>query len=149
MAMAGPNYQHFMELTNDVQKLSVLETPPSTDPGMYIPTASGYSQQQPINEFVDFFNNQQQVDMKNNMNQFSTNPQTPSSIPDIILTADDGSDQALQRMLGLSNDFDCFSADDFKEGLGKLDDNMIRLLSDNGAMDQLADPATEEHLKKV
>jgi len=65
------------------------------------------------------------------------------------LAADDGSDQALQRMLGLSNDFDCFSADDFKEGLGKLDDNMIRLLSDNGAMDQLADPATEEHLKKV
>jgi len=87
MAMAGPNYQHFMELTNDVQKLSVLETPPSTDPGMYIPTASGYNQQQPINEFVDFFNNQQQIDMKNNMNQFSnTNPQTPSSIPDIILT---------------------------------------------------------------
>jgi hypothetical protein len=127
MAMAGPNYQHFMELTNDVQKLSV-----------------------PINEFVDFFNNQQQIDMKNNMNQFSnTNPQTPSSIPDIILTADDGSDQALQRMLGLSNDFDCFSAEDFRDGLGKLDDNMIRLLSDNGAMDQLADPATEEHLKKV
>merc|ERR1712109_341939 len=123
--MAGQNYQHFMELTNDVQKLSV-----------------------PINEFVDFFNNQQQIDMKNNMNQFpnqvsSTNPQTPSSIPDIILTADDGSDQAIQRMLGLSNDFDCFSAEDFKEGLGKLDDNMIRLLSDNGAMDQLADPATE------
>ena len=92
--------------------------------------------------------------MKNNMNQFSnpissTNPQTPSSIPDIILTADDGSDRALQRMLGLSNDFDCFSAQDFKEGLGQLDDNMIRLLSDNGAMDQLADPATEEHLKKV
>jgi len=155
MAMAGQNYQHFMELTNDVQKLSVLETPPSTDQGMYIPTASGgYNQQQPINEFVDFFNNQQQIDMKNNMNQFpnqvsSTNPQTPSSIPDIILTADDGSDQAIQRMLGLSNDFDCFSAEDFKEGLGKLDDNMIRLLSDNGAMDQLADPATEEHLKKV
>jgi len=150
MAMAGPNYQHFMELTNDVQKLSVLETQPSTDPGRYIPTASGYNQQQPINEFVDFFNNQQQIDMKNNMNQFSnTNPQTPSSIPDIILTADDGSDQALQRMLGLSNDFDCFSAEDFREGLGKLDDNMIRLLSDNGAMDQLADPATEEHLKKV
>jgi hypothetical protein len=24
MAMAGPNYQHFMELTNDVQKLSVV-----------------------------------------------------------------------------------------------------------------------------
>ena len=45
------------------------------------------------------------MDMKNNMNQFSnpissTNPQTPSSIPDIILTADDGSDRALQRMLG-------------------------------------------------
>ena len=44
---------------------------------------------QPINEFVDFFNNQQQIDMKNNMNQFSnTNPQTPSSIPDIILTGE-------------------------------------------------------------
>ena len=25
----------------------------------------------------------------------------------------------------------------------------FRLLSDNGGMDQLADPATEEHLKKV
>jgi len=105
MAMAGPNYQHFTELTNDVQKLSVLETPPNNGQGMptFIPTAS---QQQPaINEFVEFFNNQQQMDMKNNMNQFSnpissTNPQTPSSIPDIILTADDGSDRALQRMLG-------------------------------------------------
>ena len=42
------------------------------------------------------------------------------------ISADDGSDQALQRMLGLSNDFDCFSAEDFREGLGKLDDNMIR-----------------------
>jgi hypothetical protein len=47
---------------------------------------------QPINEFVDFFNNQQQIDMKNNMNQFSnTNPQTPSSIPDIILTGENSS----------------------------------------------------------
>ena len=59
MAMAGPNYQHFTELTNDVQKLSVLETPPNSGQGMppgFIPTAS---QQQPaINEFVDFFNNQ-------------------------------------------------------------------------------------------
>ena len=110
---------------------------------------------QPINEFVDFFNNQQQIDAKNSINQFSNqqisspNPQTPSSIPDIILTgnkelwkrlsnwgstildlfeflAEDGSDQALQRMLGLSNDFDCFSTEDFKEGLGKLDDNMFR-----------------------
>ena len=44
--------------------------------------------------------------------------------------------------------FDCFSAQDFKEGLGQLDDNMMRLL-ENGAIDQLADPATEEHLKKV
>ena len=96
------------------------------------------------------------MDMKNHMNQFSnpissTTPQTPSSIPDIILTAEDGSDRALQRMLGLSNDqmnFDCFSAQDFKEGLGQLDDNMMRLL-ENGAIDQLADPATEEHLKKV
>ena len=52
-------------------------------------------------------------------------------------------------ILGLSNDFDCFSAQDFKEGLGQLDDNMMRLLSDNGAMDHIADPATEEHLKKV
>ena len=40
MAMAGPNYQHFTELTNDVQKLSVLETPPSTGQGMptFIPS---------------------------------------------------------------------------------------------------------------
>jgi len=144
-----------MDLTKDVQKLSVLETPPASEQRMYIPTTSGYNRQQPINEFVDFFNNQQQIDAKNSINQFSNqqisspNPQTPSSIPDIILTAEDGSDQALQRMLGLSNDFDCFSTEDFKEGLGKLDDNMFRLLSDNGAMDQLADPATEEHLKKV
>jgi hypothetical protein len=30
-------------------------------------------------------------------------------------------------MLGMSNnDFDCFSTEDFKEGLGKLDDNLIR-----------------------
>lgn len=43
-----------------------------------------------------------------------------------LISADDGSDQALQRMLGLSNDFDCFSTEDFKEGLGKLDDNMFR-----------------------
>ena len=72
-----------------------------------------------------------------------------------------------------TNEFDCFSAEDFKEGLGKLDDTMIRyvllrklvfflsfffkfffityrLLSDNNPMDQqLADPATEEHLKNV
>lgn len=45
---------------------------------------------QPINEF-DFFNNHHQIDAKNNVNQFanqvsSPNPQTPSSIPDIILT---------------------------------------------------------------
>ena len=83
-------------------------------------------------------------------------------------SADDGSDQALQRMLGqINNDnLDCFLDGDLKEGLGKLDDNMMRynlladfcwhitqplffhrlLSSDN---DQLADAATEEHLKKV
>jgi len=127
MALAGQNYQHFMDLTNEVQKMTV-----------------------PINEFVEFINNQQQLDSKNNYHE--TNPQTPSSIPEIILTgADDGSDQALQRMLGINNDnLDCFLDGDLKEGLGKLDDNMMRLLSsDNGTMDQLADPATEEHLKKV
>ena len=102
---------------------------------------------QPINEFVEFINNQQQLDSKNNYPE--TNPQTPSSIPEIILTggeilpvrglviftetfrtfsADDGSDQALQRMLGqINNDnLDCFLDGDLKEGLGKLDDNMMR-----------------------
>lgn len=39
---------------------------------------------QPINEFVEFINNQQQLDSKNNYHE--TNPQTPSSIPEIILT---------------------------------------------------------------
>ena len=103
---------------------------------------------QPINEFVEFINNQQQLDSKNNYHE--TNPQTPSSIPEIILTggkfvlprlrdykdkcsgyfaADDGSDQALQRMLGINNDnLDCFLDGDLKEGLGKLDDNMMRLV---------------------
>ena len=47
----------------------------------------------------NFLNSKQQMDMKNHMNQFSnpissTTPQTPSSIPDIILTADDGSDRS-------------------------------------------------------
>ena len=43
--------------------------------------------------------------------------------------ADDGSDQALQRMLGINNDnLDCFLDGDLKEGLGKLDDNMMRLI---------------------
>lgn len=43
-------------------------------------------------------------------------------------SADDGSDQALQRMLGqINNDnLDCFLDGDLKEGLGKLDDNMMR-----------------------
>lgn len=124
MALAGPN-QHFMDLTNEVQKMSV-----------------------PIESVFDFINNQQQLDSKNNYQE--PNPQTPSSIPDIILTADDGSDQAIQRMLGMNNDLELnFLEGDLKEGLGKLDDNMMRLLSDNGTMDQLADPATEEHLKKV
>jgi len=148
MALAGQNYQHFMDLTNEVQKMTVLENP--NEQGMYISTTSGFQTQQPINEFVEFINNQQQLDSKNNYHE--TNPQTPSSIPEIILTgADDGSDQALQRMLGINNDnLDCFLDGDLKEGLGKLDDNMMRLLSsDNGTMDQLADPATEEHLKKV
>lgn len=43
-----------------------------------------------------------------------------------VVSADEGSDQAFHTMIGMSNDFDCFSAEDFKEGLGKLDDNMIR-----------------------
>ena len=34
MAMAGPNYQHFTELTNDVQKLTMLETQPNSGQGM-------------------------------------------------------------------------------------------------------------------
>ena len=45
-------------------------------------------------------------------------------------SADDGSDQALQRMLGqINNDnLECFLDGDLnlKEGLGKLDDNMMR-----------------------
>ncbi len=45
---------------------------------------------------------------------------------------DAGTDQALQKVLGISNnmsyDLDCFSTDEFKEGLGKLDDTMIRYL---------------------
>lgn len=53
---------------------------------------------------------------------------------DSFSTADDGSDQAFQTMIGMSNDFDCFSAEDFKEGLGKLDDTMIRLDSEYDAM---------------
>ena len=48
--------------------------------------------------------------------------------------ADDGSigsNEELQKVLGeaMSQDFDCFSAEDFKEGLGplgKLDDTMMR-----------------------
>ena len=45
------------------------------------------------------------------------------------LSADDGSDQALQRMLGINNDnLDCFLDGDLKEGLGKLDDNMMRYI---------------------
>ena len=46
---------------------------------------------------------------------------------EIIILADDGSDEELQKVLAMStNEFDCFSAEDFKEGLGKLDDTMIR-----------------------
>ena len=52
----------------------------------------------------------------------------------IIFLADDGSigsNEELQKVLGeaMSQDFDCFSAEDFKEGLGplgKLDDTMMR-----------------------
>merc|ERR1712107_508720 len=90
----------------------------------------------------DYNNTDYHMDVKYSNHQ---NPQTPSSIPNIILTADDGSDEELQKVLAMStNEFDCFSAEDFKEGLGKLDDTMIRLLSDNNPMDQqLADPATE------
>ena len=45
----------------------------------------------------------------------------------MINLADDGSDEELQKVLAMStNEFDCFSAEDFKEGLGKLDDTMIR-----------------------
>ena len=45
----------------------------------------------------------------------------------MIISADDGSDEELQKVLAMStNEFDCFSAEDFKEGLGKLDDTMIR-----------------------
>ena len=51
-----------------------------------------------------------------------------------IFLADDGSigsNEELQKVLGeaMSQDFDCFSAEDFKEGLGplgKLDDTMMR-----------------------
>ena len=47
-------------------------------------------------------------------------------------SADDGSDQALQRMLGqINNDnLECFLDGDLnlKEGLGKLDDNMMRYI---------------------
>ena len=38
-----------------------------------------------------------------------------------LLTADDGS-----AMLGMNNDFESIFDGDLKEGLGKLDDNMMR-----------------------
>jgi hypothetical protein len=103
---------------------------------------------QPINDVVDY-------PMANSNQYTNHNPQTPSSIPNIILTADDGSigsDEELQRVLASANEFD-FTAEDMGQvlgGLGKVDDTMLRLLSDNNVMDQqLADPATEEHLKNV
>ena len=72
----------------------------------------------------------------------------------VVADADDVStDDALQRALaatgggnngsGLPSDI---SAANFGD-LGKLDDSMLRLLTE-GAMDQqIADPITEEHLK--
>jgi len=39
-------------------------------------------------------------------------------------------------------------SEELRADLGKLDDNMIRLLEDNVQMDQnIADAVTEEHLK--
>ena len=59
--------------------------------------------------------------------------------------ADDNSDH-LQRALQMNLDSDELSAN-FGD-LGRLDDSMLRLLTEGVTMDQqIADPLTEEHLK--
>jgi hypothetical protein len=82
----------------------------------------------------------------------SPNPQTPSSIPDILISRcgdENTTDQTLQRLISLGEfDNDPMFSDELRNDLGKLDDNMIRLLEDNVQMDQnIADAVTEEHLK--
>lgn len=82
----------------------------------------------------------------------SPNPQTPSSIPDILISRcgdENTTDQTLQRLIALGEfDNDPMFSDELRADLGKLDDNMIRLLEDNVQMDQnIADAVTEEHLK--
>jgi len=96
---------------------------------------------------IDIGNNQQ-----SNASMPSPNQQTPSSIPDILISRcgdDSGPDQTLQRLIAMGEfDNDSMFSEELRADLGKLDDNMIRLLEDNVQMDQnIADAVTEEHLK--
>uniref|UniRef100_A0A8D8YV03 CREB-regulated transcription coactivator 1 n=1 Tax=Cacopsylla melanoneura TaxID=428564 RepID=A0A8D8YV03_9HEMI len=81
----------------------------------------------------------------------NTTPNTPSSIPDIILTAPDFSESedlvAKSTQLGYSNAFesDFFPSDEsLREGLDPIDLDGLQMLTDP---ELITDPATEDHFR--
>eukprot|EP00095_Tigriopus_kingsejongensis_P004131 maker-scaffold122_size333723-snap-gene-2.36 protein:Tk04131 transcript:maker-scaffold122_size333723-snap-gene-2.36-mRNA-1 annotation:"apoptotic chromatin condensation inducer in the nucleus isoform x5" len=134
----------------------------------------------PINEFAGFFNNycndqtfngkgnylinnqqqqqpdhhhHQQYQHQQQLNSMAPHtPQTPSSIPDIILTdVDEDGGGNYHSDLGANFDAESWSQE-LSANMADIirDDSMLKLLSEGSSMpldQQIADPLTEEHLK--
>ncbi|KAF6217153.1 hypothetical protein GE061_001507 [Apolygus lucorum] len=85
----------------------------------------------------------------NRVHQGNTSPNTPSSIPDIVLTDFSNSEElSMSKDFGVNMtlDSDLFPSDEcLREGLVPVDLDELQML--NNCPDMIADPATEDHLR--
>ncbi|CAB4063685.1 CRTC1 [Lepeophtheirus salmonis] len=146
-----PNFysQEQLELSREFQRVNMMDSWDSSTPYSHNYYSRGHhsSRYEPINnEIVNLLTN---MDSKGTqqIHQSSGLIQMSSKLPNIILTDVAGTDQDLHG-LAMTTALECVNEDSLKADLGKLDDSMLRLLTESAGSDQaIADPVTEEHLK--
>lgn len=140
--MGSPHWN--IELTatqQQFQRCNMRDTSNYSGPGMYTPNDhQSNSYQQPM-EFLSYLTESMKSGhLQGSYNQVqinSPNPQTPSSIPEIVLTDTDTFPRGFDDLELLSPEF----RSDLGP-LGQLDDTMIRLLAENETA--ITDPITED-----